>query len=140
MTFSDLSSVYPMRSNGYVDCPRNLFYWFVGESQRMYWEYVESPEFKADCYETVSVMQPYYDNFKGRMCYRKVEESRFDEEQYYYGGTCPPDKLDGCIDAAYWLSEVDPDWVTPDWFTVDVERLGRLPWTTYSSSYDTCAA
>ena len=68
-------------------------------------------------------MLPYYDTRRGRMSYRKTQGLRFDEESFTYAACTSPDKLDACIDAYEWLR--DPDWVTPDFFLVDVNALGR---------------
>ena len=81
-------TVFPYDGTSYVDCPRDLFYWFVGESQRMFWDYVDS-----------------------------LTEAELEETFGGYEYSSQPDKLDGCIDAYEWLRDpswVTPDFFLVD--------------------------
>ena len=80
---------FPLQANGYVDCPPALFYWFFGESQRMFWDYIDS-----------------------------LTPAQLEEEYQGFEFSAAPDKLDACYSAYVWLSLTDCDWVTPDWFLV----------------------
>ena len=118
MLFDGRTLTFPLQDNGYVDCPPELYYWFWDNLSESHWKYFDSPESEKDFTETVTVLEPYYDNFSGRTCYRKVQEERFDEELYSLSLMSSPDKLDACACAAYWLNDRGCDWVTPDWFLV----------------------
>ena len=113
-----MSVIFPLQSNGYVDLPRSLFAWFLSEGQDMFYRYMDSPEARSDYTDTVTVLVPHCDIADRRVCYRKVTEERFDEMSFGYAMFSPPDKLDACCDAYIYLSETDPDWVTPDRFIV----------------------
>ena len=87
-------TVFPYDGTSYVNCPRSLFCWFLGQAQRMFWQYCDS---------------------------LTEAEREFEFGGYEYEGQ--PDKLDACFEAYEWLR--NPDWVTPEFFLVDVTALGR---------------